>query len=219
MINLYNMDCMEAMEAAPDNYWDLAIVDPPYGLGMGKIKTYVVSSTKTVLTKYKPKNWDNQIPNKKYFDNLFRISKHQIIFGANYFVEYLTATKCWIVWDKKIGDNCFSMHELIYTSFNLPSKIVSLHFGSNRVSNNSEKAQKYIRIHPTQKPVALYTWLLSKYAKKGDKILDTHLGSGSSAIAAYNAGYEFHGYEIDTDYYNAAKKRFDNHKRQLRMFV
>ena len=205
----------------PDNAFDLAIVDPPYGIGISAHRSYGYKnrSRANILTTYKPKAWDNARPCADYFHTLQRVSRHQIIFGANYFVEHLTVQKNWIVWDKKIGDNCFSMHELIYTTLSGPSKIVRMHNGSNTVSNNADLAQASLRIHPTQKPIALYTWMLSRYAQKGWRILDTHLGSGSSAIAAYNAGYEFVGYEIDTDYYNAAKARLQNHKRQLRMFA
>ena len=146
------------------------------------------------------------------------IEKNQMIFGANFFIEHLSPSKCWVCWDKKIGDNYYSMHELIYTSFSYPAKIISLHNGANRVSNNPELAQKYIRIHPTQKPIKLYEWLLSRYAKKGDKILDTHLGSGSSAIAAHRMGFDFDGYEIDKDYYDGAKARLEQAQRQLLMF-
>ena len=216
MINLYNQDCMQAMREAPDNYWDLAIVDPPYGIGISKIKTY--GAAKNRLTFYKPKNWDNSIPSKEYFEELKRVSKNQMIFGANFFIEHLSPSKCWVCWDKKIGDNYYSMHELIYTSFSYPAKIIRLHNGANRVSNNPELAKKYLRIHPTQKPIPLYEWLLSRYAKKGDKILDTHLGSGSSAIAAHRMGFAFDGYEIDKDYFEGAKARLEQAQRQLLLF-
>ena len=204
MINLYNMDCMEALQAAPDNYWDLAIVDPPYGSnaldGSKTAKKYGIN---------RRKNWDCYRPSSKYFYELRRVSKNQIIWGGNYFITDLIDTKCLIVFDKSnIPDNFITMSpiETAWTSFNKPSKIFR---GSTNTGN---------KIHPTQKPVALYTWLLSKYAKKGDKILDTHLGSGSSAIAAHKAGYDFWGYEIDKDYFAAASKRLKEVQRQMILF-
>ena len=207
---------MQAMKEASDNYWDLAIVDPPYGIGISGVKSYPTRGIS--LTFYKPKNWDNSIPSKEYFEELQRVSKNQIIFGANYFVNYLSPSKCWICWDKKIGDNSFSMHELIYTSFDKPSKIFSKRPTENTVSNNAELAKQYMRIHPTQKPIALYEWIISRYAKKGDKILDTHLGSGSSAIAAHRMGFDFYGYEIDKDYFISAQKRIKKAQQQQMLF-
>ena len=202
MINLFNMDCMEALKEAPDNFWDLAICDPPYGIGIA--------------------NWDIK-PNDNYFKHLFRTSKNQIIWGANYF--HLPHTEAWICWHKtKVFKNpafkTKSDFELAWTSYKHKSKYLGLTYNGNILGFNSPKPdyKKPKNIHPTQKPIALYTWLLSKYGKKGDKILDTHLGSGSSAIAAHKAGYDFWGYEIDKDYFNAAKKRFENHERQIRMF-
>ena len=218
MINLYNMDCMEALQAAPDNYWDLAIVDPPYGINRDKevIKEY----TEKRLCKWKKpkhknyikKDWDKQPPNKIYFDELFRVSKKQIIWGANYFNEYLPTTGGRIIWDKKTSMPTFSQGEIAFISC-----IKSVKF-FRFLWNGFAKAEPINRIHPTEKPVALYTWLLSKYAKKGDKILDTHLGSGSSAIAAHKAGYDFWGYEIDKDYFNAASKRLKEVQKQLLLF-
>jgi site-specific DNA-methyltransferase (adenine-specific) len=204
MIHLHNMDCMKAMAQMPDNAFELAICDPPYGIN---VKTRIFNDGKS---------WDKIRPSKKYFDQLFRVSSNQIIWGANYFFDYLKNTPCYIVWDKKMTDkHLMSMSEIAWTSF----KTKNLIFRQPPPGNRGFYDIDGKRIHPTQKSIDLYTFLISKFAKKGWRILDTHLGSGSSAIAAYNAGYEFHGYEIDTDYYNAAKKRLENHKRQLRMFV
>jgi site-specific DNA-methyltransferase (adenine-specific) len=215
MIYLHNMDCMEAMAQMPDNAFDLAIVDPPYGLGMAK--SFAINGKKNCKywKKYAPKNWDNNKPSKKYFDELLRVSKHQIIWGGNYFIDNLYPSMGWICWNKGQRNFTLADGELAWTSFNCALRIFDFARPQARASNRKSGAM----FHPTKKPIELYNFCLNKYAKKGWRILDTHLGSGSSAIAAYNAGYEFHGYEIDTDYYNAAKKRFENHKRQLRMFV
>ncbi len=205
MINLYNQDCMEAMASMKDNEFDLAIVDPPYGIKQHK----GISLGKYARKIHKKKNWDNTIPPKKYFDELKRVSKEQIIWGGNYFLDYLHNTRCMIVWDKMNGTNPISDCELAWTSFTTSVRKFSYHhFSGDGVCN---------RIHPTQKPVALYMWLLSKYATKGMKILDTHLGSGSSAIACDTLGYEFHGYELDEEYYLGAKKRLEQHQRQIKL--
>ena len=205
MIHLYNKDCMEAMASMKDNEFDLAIVDPPYGLGK---RTTDGRSKKNTQTKFmndiRRTNWDNSIPPQKYFDELKRVSKNWIIWGANYFPisEYRT----FIVWDKMTYVPTMSQVELAATSYNEPARYIKIN------------SNQHDRIHPTQKPVALYTWLLDKYAQKGWKILDTHLGSGSSAIAAHNMGFEFHGYELDTEYYEGASKRLKAHQQQLQLF-
>jgi len=205
MIHLYNKDCMEAMASMKDNEFDLAIVDPPYGLGK---RTTDGRSKKNTQTKFmndiRRTNWDNSIPPQKYFDELKRVSKNWIIWGANYFPisEYRT----FIVWDKMTYVPTMSQVELAATSYNEPARYIKIN------------SNQHDRIHPTQKPVALYTWLLDKYAQKGWKILDTHLGSGSSAIAAHNMGFEFHGYELDTEYYEGASKRLKVHQQQLQLF-
>lgn len=198
---VYNMDCMEGMAKYPDKYFELAIVDPPYGLG----KKIYSGGTKGCKfhTLFGENKWDDNIPSDEYFIELFRISKNQIIWGGNYFP--LLPTRCIIIWDKLKGDNNFSMFELAWTSFDKPCKIYK------QVSSGD-------RIHPTQKPVKLYKWLLTNYAKQGDKILDTHLGSGSSRIAAYDMGFDFVGYELDKDYYLAQEKRFNDFKQQLKLF-
>jgi site-specific DNA-methyltransferase (adenine-specific) len=202
MIHIYNQDCMEAMASMQDNQFDLAIVDPPYGIGGGSCTT-------------KKAKWDDtKIPTKKYFLELVRVSKNQIVWGGNYMSTHIPFNSTHtIIWDKQNGASFMSDGELAFTSF---SKNTTVFFRLFWMSNMMDKSEKPL-IHPTQKPISLYTWLLDKYAKKGWKILDTHLGSGSSAIAAHNMGYEFHGYELDKEYYLAAKERLENHQRQLKL--
>ncbi len=216
MIHLYNEDCMAALERMKDNEFDLAIVDPPYGIGEDGKKNHSRGQL-AKAKKYTPKSWDKSIPPQKYFDELQRISANQIIWGANHFISRIPKdSSCWIVWNKENGNNHFADCELAYTSFNSAVRMCTYNWNGFRQGDMKNKEH---RIHPTQKPVALYTWLLDKYAKKDWKILDTHLGSGSSAIAAHNMGYEFHGYELDSEYYEAAKKRIENHQRQQRLFT
>ena len=210
----YNSDCMEAMAQMEDNAFDLAIVDPPYGIGMAGGKRYDRPSRPNsyhTKTKHKLKEWDNERPPIKYFKELNRVSKNQIICGANYFVEFLTPSMGWIYWGKMEDESNFSDGELFYTSFNRALKSVYYH---QFHKTNGGKT----RIHPTQKPIALYKWLLKNYAKEGDRILDTHLGSGSSRIAAHEMGFDFTGYEIDKDYFDAQEKRFQNHIKQQSLF-
>ena len=154
-------------------------------------------------------------PDKEYFDELMRVSKNQIIWGANHFISKIPYdSHCWIVWDKENGDNDFADCELAWTSFDTAVRRFRFRWAGML---QGDMANKEFRIHPTQKPVALYQWILSKYAKQGDKILDTHLGSGSSRIACYNGGYDFWGYEIDKEYFEKQEQRFENHTSQLRM--
>ena len=217
-ITITNEDNMELMARYPDNYFDLAIVDPPYGINEGKRKSY----HKNALTKYKSKQWDSEIPTVEYFNELFRVSKNQIIWGGNYFTEHLPICKKWIIWDKKQPEGIDqAMFEMAFNSNSkIQAKIYrqSAQSNSNKVANNKMLAQQYIRIHPTQKPVALYKWLLDKYAKQGDKILDTHLGSGSIAIACHDYGFELTACELDSEYYDKAIERIKNHVSQLTMF-
>jgi len=205
--NVYLEDCMIGMARYPDKYFDLAIVDPPYGLhkklssGGGKMKNRKFKKL------YKESNqWDVLIPEKEYFDELFKVSKNQIIWGANYFLNYLGNTRGIICWDKKQPMPTFSKIEFAWTSFDT---IARLYEGRSTDLN---------RIHPTQKPIALYKWLLNNYAKEGDKILDTHLGSGSSRIAAYEMGFDFTAFELNKDYFEAQEKRFNQFKSQLKLF-
>ena len=215
MIHLYNKDCMEAMASMEDNEFDLAIVDPPYGIKEDGAKNH--SRSKLAKAKeYTPKNWDSSAPSKKYFDELQRVSKKQIIWGANHFISRIPIdSSCWIVWNKENGENDFADCELAWTSFKSAVRMFTFRWAGMLQGNMKNKEH---RIHPTQKPVALYTWLLDKYAQKGWKILDTHLGSGSSAIAAHDMGYEFHGYELDEEYFEAASKRLKEHQKQLQLF-
>ena len=215
MIELHNVDCMEYLATLDDNAFELAIVDPPYGINVGAQR--LNSDRKTAKwanpTQYNYKTFDDSsAPDAKYFEELIRISKNQIIWGANYFTDHLPVSKGWIVWDKKADiKEHLSMCELAYSSFNKKcNKFEFLWAGF-------KKAVQEIRIHPTQKPVKLYEWLLMNYAKEGDRILDTHLGSGSIAIACHNLGFDLVGCELDTDYFNAAKKRLEQHQSQLRI--
>lgn len=218
MVELYNMDCMEAMAKMEDNTFDLAIVDPPYGIHDCLITTdKELNKSNKFALRYMEKNWDTRRPDKKYFIELQRVSRHQIIWGGNYFADLLPPSRGWICWDKKQDNFTCINNELAWTSFNKALKM----FRRDHGLDNGFMIKRAVdqRIHPTQKPVALYKWLLSKYAKKGWVILDTHLGSGSSAIAAHDMGFNFVGYELDTDYYNDALTRLHRHQRQLRLFV
>ena len=202
MIELLNCDCMEYMATVPDKYFDLAIVDPPYGIG-DKFKGG--KTGKMNFNEIVNKDWD-KVPSDEYFNELQRVSKNQIIWGGNYF--NLPPTRCFIVWDKMISEDfSLAMAELAWTSFDKLAKIYKLQVPKNG------------KIHPTQKPVKLYEWLLTNYAKKGQRILDTHLGSGSSAIAAHYFGVDFVGCELDKDYFEAAKARFDMATKQLAMSI
>ena len=209
-ITLLKCDCMEYMATIADNYFELAIVDPPYGEGdLSKFTPRAKGSTKNII--HESKNWNNESPTKKYFDELFRVSKNQIIWGANHYPQFLTSSRGWIFWDK-IYENTFnfSAGELAYTSFD---RILKMHRLSQRWVHNTP-----LNIHPCQKPIKLYEWLLTNYAKQGDKILDTHLGSASSAISANNLGFEFVGMELDKDYYDASVERFEKHISQAKLF-
>ena len=207
-----NEDCMEGMARFPDKYFDLAIVDPPYGIGMdgGNIG----GNNATKATNYTKKDWDISAPNKDYFIELKRVSKNVVIWGANHFIKNIPYnSSCWIVWDKDNTGN-FADAELAYTSFKSAVRIFKFRWNGMIQQNMKDKEQ---RIHPTQKPVALYKWLLQNYAKQGDKILDTHLGSGSSRIAAYEMGYDFTAFELDTEYFEAQEKRYKAHIAQLKL--
>lgn len=213
----YNMDCMEGMKQFPDKYFDLAVVDPPYGIGESGSKNH----TRSKLAK--SKNYkafsgnDKEPPDSAYFNELFRVSKSQIIWGANHFISKIPFdSSCWIVWDKMNGENDFADCELAWTSFNSAVRKFEFRWAGMLQQNMKDKE---FRIHPTQKPVSLYQWIFKKYAKPGFKILDTHLGSGSSRIAAYDAGLDFVGYEIDKDYFDKQEQRFQKHIAQMNLFV
>lgn len=201
---VFNTDCLEAMRQMPDKAFDLAIVDVPYGIGEdgGKFRDRLGGGHR-VLPK---KNWDSKSPTQEYFDELFRVSWYQIIWGANHFIDKIAKPSAgWIYWDKLMGGD-FADGELAWSNFNRPLQKFTY-------CNKRGGA-----IHPTQKPVALYRWLLTNYAKPGNTILDTHLGSGSSRIAAYDLGFDFTGYELDADYFDAQEKRFANHIAQPKLF-
>jgi site-specific DNA-methyltransferase (adenine-specific) len=211
----YNMDCMQGMREFPDKYFELAIVDVPYGIGENGDKNY--TRTKLAKTKdYKAFSGnDTQPPDKEYFEELFRVSKNQIIWGANHFIHIIPYdSHCWIVWDKDNGENDFADCELAWTSFNTAVRKFKYRWNGMLQENMKNKE---MRIHPTQKPVALYEWLLSRYAKPDDIILDTHVGSASSLIACYNTNHKFVGFELDEYYYKVSKQRLDTEMAQMRL--
>lgn len=203
--NFYNEDCLEAMKQIPDKYFDLAIVDPPYGIN---INNNIGRRKGDKKSKYKKAYWDDKPPNEYYFRELMRISKNQIIWGANHFISNMPYnSSCWILWDKKFSEDVtFAQFEMAWTSFNSTTK------------KYDQSSNQQNRIHPTQKPVELYEWLLKNYAKQGDKILDTHVGSASSLIACYNLGFDYIGFELDKEYYDLACKRIEARKNQIDIF-
>lgn len=207
-ITITNEDNMIMMSRYPDKYFDLAIVDPPYGIGYDGAKK--TSGSHGGRKAHEFKGWDSEIPTKEYFDELFRVSKNQIIWGANYMTEYLPPSMGWIVWRKDRGNFSSSDAELAFSSFNRALR----EFTKNPLVLVREGGT----IHPTQKPVALYKWLLDKYAKQGDKILDTHLGSGSIAIACHDYDFNLTACELDKDYYDKAIYRIKQHTNQLQLF-
>lgn len=215
MIELLHIDCMEYMAGLPDKAFDLAIVDPPYGIGVDgaiRIEKPDRPSTWTGIEKYEQKAWDATPPSANYFAEVRRVSADQIVWGGNYFADLLPASKGWIFWDKQFENTFnFSHGELAWTSFGKQLLKFTL-------SSKAETRGGKDRIHPTQKPVALYRWLLQNYAKPGQRILDTHLGSGSIAIACDIEGFDLVGCEIDADYIAAARKRLADHQAQPRMF-
>lgn len=206
-IEITNEDNMELMARYPDNHFDLAIVDPPYGIN---IQQAGGSPTHLGFKKYKEKKWDSSIPKAQYFNELKRVSKNQIIWGANYFVEFLSeGTMGWVFWFKGQTGLTMSDGEIAFTSFQKATRQINI----NRCHIKMDGA-----IHPTQKPVKLYEWLLDNYAKEGDKILDTHLGSGSIAIACHNRGFELTACELDKEYFEASIKRFKQQTAQTTIF-
>ena len=209
-ITITNEDNMELMGRCPENFFDLAIVDPPYGIGISGQKENK-KGKKSDRKYHEDKGWDNNIPPSEYFKELFRVSKNQIIWGANYFVEHLTeGHKGWVVWDKAQHGLTMSDCELAYSSFDSVTRIYT--------KNRAILIKEGNTIHPTQKPIQLYEWLLDKYAKEGDKILDTHLGSGSIAIACHNRKFELTACELDKDYYEASIKRIKQVTAQISIF-
>lgn len=220
---VFNVDCMVYMQSLPDNFFELAIVDPPYGIGATKMSMGEGFSG----GEYKPKtrlntgsgklknrilntsdcSWDNHAPDENYFKELFRVSVNQIIWGGNYF--NLPPTRCFVAWDKMQPWENFSQVELAWTSFDKPAKLY-------RQMNGGYNIEK--KIHPTQKPVELYEFLIDRFACVGDKIFDSHMGSGSSRIAAYRMGYDFYGCEINKEYFDASEQRFQKATIQQSLF-
>ncbi len=202
MLDLRNMDCMDLMREYPDKHFELAIVDPPYGIdvnvSMGRRKGDAKSNY------HKFAGGDKSIPSEEYFIELFRVSRNVICWGGNYMTEFLPPSPCWILWDKGFSEDVtFAQFEMAWTSFKSSAKKF------DKSPNNPN------RIHPTEKPIALYKWLLHNYAKQGDKILDTHLGSGSIAIACHQMGFDLTGSELDKDYFEAMQKRIKEETAQL----
>ena len=215
MSKFLNIDCMEGMKEYPDKYFDLAIVDPPYGIGESGKRNH--SRGKLAKAKnYKPFAGDDlSAPAEEYFAELRRVSKNQIIWGANHFISRIPFdSSCWIVWDKDNGQCDFADCELAWTSFASAVRKFRYRWSGMLQENMGNKE---IRIHPTQKPVALYAWLLNTYAKPGDKILDTHVGSASSLIACHRLGFEYVGFELDKHYFELANERLETEKMQCMM--
>ncbi|MEG1166379.1 MAG: DNA methyltransferase [Oscillospiraceae bacterium] len=210
---LYNMDCMDGMKQFPDEYFDIAIVDVPYGIGESGDKNHTRSKL-AVSQDYKAFHGnDTRPPEAEYFTELMRISKNQIIWGANHFISLIPFdSPCWIVWDKDNGNNDFADCELAWTSFHTAVRRFKFKWHGMLQENMRDKE---VRIHPTQKPVALYSWILQRYAHSGDKIIDTHAGSASSLIACHRHGLDFVGFEIDPYYYTAANERLSAEAAQL----
>lgn len=221
---LHNMDCMELMKQYPDKHFDLAIVDPPYGINADKSQNKAAESRLKANGKskagrgwklYKETEWDSDIPKKEYWTELFRISKNQIVWGGNYMTNFLPPSMGWIIWNKEQRDFSLADGELAWSSFEKALRIFDFSRGSALSNNNNNGG----RFHPTQKPVKLYEWLLTNYAEKGQKILDTHLGSGSHAIACNNLGFELVASELDKDYFEASCERIKQATAQERMFA
>ncbi|MCM1235325.1 MAG: site-specific DNA-methyltransferase [Ruminococcus flavefaciens] len=213
---LYNLDCKQAMKQIPDKYFELAIVDPPYGIGENGTKNH----TRSKLAKSKDyKSYagnDSAPPDEEYFRELFRISQNQVIFGANHFISKIPYdSSCWIVWDKENGNNDFADCELAWTSFKSAVRIFRFRWSGML---QGDMKNKEIRIHPNQKPVPLYQWIIGRWAKPGDKIIDTHAGFGSCLVAAYRASHKFLGFELDKDYFTAADKRLRDEMAQMTIF-
>ena len=210
---------MEAMKDMDDNQYDLAIVDPPYGIKEDGHRENHTRSKLAKSKKYHNALWNQSKPSKEYFNELIRVSVNQIIWGANHLADLFNSkSSCWIVWNKKVMSgkgNHFADCELAYGSFSTAVRSFEFEW-QGMIQGDMKNKEK--RIHPTQKPIKLYEWLLMNYAKEGDKILDTHLGSGSIAIACHNLGYDLDGFEIDKDYYNDSLKRFNNHTSQIRLY-
>lgn len=210
---VYLMDCIEGMRQYPDKHFDLAVVDPPYGIGEDGIKNHTRGKL-AVSKSYKPfAGNDLSAPSHEYFTELLRVSKNQIIWGANHFISRIAIdSSCWLIWDKENGETDFADCELAWTSFKTAARKFKWKWQGML---QQDMKNKELRIHPTQKPIALYDWIFHNYAKEGDLILDTHLGSGSSRISAHKAKLDFVGFEIDPDYFAASEKRYNDFASQL----
>ena len=220
-IQLFNADNMEVMKQYPDKYFDIGIIDPPYGIGEDGLKNHSRSKL-AKTTKFTPKNWDSDTPTQEFFNEFIRVSKNHIIWGANHFISKIPFdSSCWIVWDKVNGVSDFADCELAYTSFDTAVRQFTFRWAGMLQQDMKNKEE---RIHPTQKPVALYSWIIKNYVKPNMKILDTHLGSGSQTIAIdkantiENMNLEFVGIEIDSEYFNDSVQRFKNYKQQKTIF-
>lgn len=210
-IELLHMDCVDYMKGCEDGAFDLAIVDPPYGIGISNSGGYMHKKGIGQCNPHTKKDWDNAIPGPEYWEQLLRVSKNQIVWGGNYMTDFLKPSRCWIFWDKMKSIPNYADGELAWTSFDRNTKkIVIQHNGFINKDGRS--------IHPTQKPRMLYEWILINFAEPGMKILDTHLGSGSIALACYNYKFDLVGCEIDKEYYDGDTKRFNNYTSQLNMF-
>ena len=210
-LDLRNMDCMELMKQFPDKHFDLAIVDPPYGIGADTHEGKVENGWK----QWNSSGWDKETPKAEYFKELFRVSKDQIVWGGNYFLDlWQSPCKGFIIWDKGQRDFSLADVEFAWTSFDRAARVFDLSRAEAKFENDKTGG----RVHPTQKPVSLYKWILNKYAKEGMKILDTHLGSGSIAIACHDYKFDLTASEIDNNYYQAALKRVQNHVAQQSLF-
>lgn len=216
-------DNMELMARYPDNHFELAIVDPPYGINADKAQNEAAEQREKAngkskagrgWKKYKETEWDKEIPSDEYFKELFRVSKNQIIWGGNYFPYIWEYSSGVIFWDKMQRDFSLADGEIAWYSQKKAMRVFSMSRGEALAKNNKEGG----RFHPTQKPVKLYEWLLMNYAKEGDKILDTHLGSGSIAIACHNYGFDLTACELDKEYYEKAMQRINNHMAQTKLF-
>ncbi len=206
MIDFRNMDCMELMKAFPDNHFDLAIVDPPYGVNINTSIGRRKGEAKSDYHKFA--GADKYIPNKEYFEELKRVSKNQVVWGGNYMTEHLLPSACWLLWDKGFSEDVtFAQFEMAWTSF------------SSSAKKDDKHPSQQFRIHPTQKPTDLYKWVLSRYAKAGDKILDTHVGSASSLIACHQLGFAVVGCELDEEYFALAQQRIKEETAQLSFLV
>ena len=206
MIDFRNMDCMELMKEFPDNHFDLAIVDPPYGININTSIGRRKGDAKSDYHKFA--GADKEITNKEYFEELKRVSKNQVVWGGNYMTDHLQPSACWLLWDKGFSEDVtFAQFELAWTSFNSSAKKYDKH------------PSQQFRIHPTQKPTDLYKWILSRYAKAGDLILDTHVGSASSLIACHQLGFDAVGCELDKEYFDMANRRLKEEQAQLSLFA